>query len=165
MINNVKYTIRKIQTNETMILETFLYEAIFLKEGEAPLPREIIHEPVLKIYIENFGNKDDHCFVAEIDGNVVGAVWARILAGDIKGYGNIDDKTPEIAISILKQYRNYGIGTELMKKMMKHLKTKGYGRTSLSVERANYAYRIYEKLGFKIIEEPGNDYLMVLELT
>lgn len=156
--------IRPLKTEEIPLLDAFMYEAIFQKEGAPLLPREIIHRPELKIYFEHFGRNDDHCFVAETGGSVVGAVWVRILSGEIKGYGNVDDQTPEFAISILKPYRNAGIGTQLMQAMITHLKQLGYEKASLSVEKENYAYRMYEKLGFRIIEEPGHDYLMVIDL-
>ncbi|EPY2281678.1 GNAT family N-acetyltransferase [Clostridium sporogenes] len=95
---------------------------------------------------------------------MIGAVWVRILAGKIKGYGNIDNRTPEFAISLLKEYRSQGIGTALMKKMIKYLKEKGYSQTSLGVDKDNYAVKMYKNVGFKIIEEREHDYLMILKL-
>ena len=38
----------------------------------------------------------------------------------------IDNETSSFAISLLKEYRNYGIGTELMKQMLMKLKLAGY---------------------------------------
>ena len=49
--------------------------------------------------------------VAQVSDKIVGAVWVRIM----NDYGHIDNETPSFAISLLKEYRNYGIGTELMK--------------------------------------------------
>ncbi len=41
------------------MLDNFLYEAIFIPDGiEAP-PREIIDQPELKIYTDNFGKQND----------------------------------------------------------------------------------------------------------
>ncbi|MCR5321842.1 MAG: hypothetical protein K6E85_00935 [Lachnospiraceae bacterium] len=72
--------IRELKENETELLRDFLYEAIFMHDGVEPPPREIIEQPELKIYYENFGTGPaDHCFVAENDGNVIGAVWTRIM--------------------------------------------------------------------------------------
>ena len=72
--------IRKLRENEKELLRDFLYEAIFIPEGVTPPPREIIEQPELRIYYENFGTgKADHCLVAEDDGRVVGAVWTRIM--------------------------------------------------------------------------------------
>lgn len=109
------YFIRKMQPCEYGLLENFLYEAIFQPDETNLAPKSIIQNPELQVYIQDFGNKeDDYCFCAEVDGTIVGAVWVR----NINGYGTIDNVTPEFAISIYKEFRGYGIGTELMKKML-----------------------------------------------
>lgn len=121
------------------------------------MPREVIEKPEIKVYIDNWGQPDDLCFVAEIDGRILGAVWTRILAGNIKGYGNIDEHTPEFAISLYKEYRNQGIGTALMREMLHQLKIRGYKQTSLSVQKENYAVRMYLNVGFEIFAESKED--------
>lgn len=108
-------------------MDTFLYEAIFIPEGVEAPPKEIIHQPELQVYVDDFGNRTgDICFVAEADESAVGAVWVRMM----DDYGHVDDETPSFAISLLKEYRNYGIGTELMKKMLAELKACGYKQAS-----------------------------------
>lgn len=157
--------IRKIKTEEISILEDLLYEAIFQPENKPRIPKDIIKNPEINLYIKNFGKKqDDHCLIAQTEGKIVGAVWVRILADDIKGFGNIDSQTPEFAISLFKEYRNKGYGTMLMKEMIGYLKNKGYKQTSLSVNKENYAARMYQNLGFSIIKENKDDFLMLLEL-
>ncbi|MFV0538907.1 MAG: GNAT family N-acetyltransferase [Dysgonomonas sp.] len=157
--------IRKIKDEEINILKDMLYEAIYQAEDKPLIPKDIIENPEINVYIENFGKKqDDHCLIAETDGKIVGAVWVRILADEIKGFGNIDNQTPEFAISLFKEYRNRGYGTMLMKEMIGHLKNKGYNQASLSVNRDNYAVHMYQKLGFSIIKENKDDFLMLLDL-
>jgi ribosomal protein S18 acetylase RimI-like enzyme len=159
-----KYNIREIKETELNILETMLYEAIYQPVGSDLLPREVIKVPEISVYIDDFlKKKDDYCLVAEVEGIIIGAVWVRILAGEIKGYGNIDDRTPEFAISLIKEYRNQGIGTALMKKMIEYLKENRYKQASLSVAKDNYAVRLYKNLGFKIIAENKEDFLMLLK--
>ncbi|WP_330615952.1 GNAT family N-acetyltransferase [Serpentinicella alkaliphila] len=96
---------------------------------------------------------------------MVGSVWTRILAGEVKGFGNIDDQTREFAIAIFKKYRNKGIGTALMKSMIQHLKERGYKRASLAVQKENYAVRMYQKVGFEIVKESDEEYLMVYNMS
>lgn len=156
--------IRPIKPEEIPLLRDFLYEAIFQRDEQNPLPRSIIEEPELRVFIEDYGRKDDHCLVAVVDGRVVGAVWARILSGPIKGYGHVDDQTPELAISLYRDYRGQGIGTELLLKMLELLKAKGYARASLSVQKDNYALRLYERVGFTIVAENEQEYIMVRKL-
>lgn len=159
------YKIRKIENYEIPILQDFLYEAIFQRSETNLLPREIINEPELKIFIEDFGKKDDFCLVAEVGGKIIGAVWARILDGEIKGFGNVDNKTPEFAISLYKDFRGKGIGTALMKEMLKVLKESGYKQASLAVQKDNYAFKMYEKLGFRKIKETNEEYIMIHPLN
>ena len=153
--------LREIKENEIGLLKDFLYEAIFIPEGVDPPAREIIELPELKIYYEDFGTgKADYCIVADDDGKVAGAVWTRIM----NDYGHVDDKTPSFAISLYKEYRGQGIGTQMMKEMLSLLKKNGYDRASLAVQKANYAVRMYEKVGFKTIDENAEEYIMVCEL-
>ena len=155
------YSIRKIDKGEIDLLDTFLYEAIFIPEGMEAPPREIINQPELQVYVNDFGcKKGDYCFVAMADEMIVGAVWARIM----NDYGHIDDEIPSLAISLLKEYRGYGIGTKLMELMLLELRKQGYKKTSLAVQKMNYAVRMYEKVGFEITDENDEEYIMVYKL-
>ena len=158
---SMNYIIRNIRGNETDLLKDFLYEAIFIPEGVEPPDKDIIEKPELRVYTEDFGcNKGDYCLVAETDDKVVGAVWTRIM----NDYGHVDDDTPSFAISLYKDYRGQGIGTQLMVKMLELLKENDYKRASLTVQKAYYAMKMYEKVGFKIVDENEEEYIMVCEL-
>lgn len=76
-------------------------------------------------------------------------------------YGHINDETPSLAISLYKEHRHLGIGTALMRKMLDALKEKGYKQASLSVQKMNYAVRMYLNVGFEIIDENTEEYIMV----
>ena len=157
----MKYVIRKLRQEEVKMLDTFLYEAIFIPEGVEAPPVEIINQPELQVYVEGFGTRDgDICFVAETDGIIVGAVWVRIM----DDYGHVDDETPSFAISLLKEYRGNGIGTELMKRMLEELKACQYKKASLAVQKQNYAVRMYKNVGFEIVNENAEEYIMVCQL-
>lgn len=150
--------IRKIKKEEYPLLEDYLYDAIFIPEGVQPPDKSIINNEDLQVYIRDFGTKkDDICFLAEADHEVVGAVWMRIM----NDYGHIDDETPSLAISVKKAYRGLGIGTKLMETILKVANAQGYQRVSLSVQKANPAVRLYQRLGFQIIKENEEEYLMV----
>lgn len=129
---------------------------------QAP-PREIINRPELQVYIAGFGKKKgDTAIVAEADDDrIVGAVWVRIM----EDYGHIDDAIPSLAISIYKEYRNHGIGRALMKKILEALKIQGFRQVSLSVQKVNYAVKLYKNVGFEIIAENDEEYIMKCELV
>lgn len=155
------YVIRPLRRDETEVLKDFLYEAIFIPEGVQPPPRDIVERPELRIYYEDFGSRPgDHCLVAEAEGHAVGAVWTRIM----NDYGHVDDETPSFAISLIPEYRNQGIGTRLMREMLSLLKKYGYKRASLAVQKANYAVRMYKNVGFEIIGENEEEFIMMRAL-
>ncbi len=155
------YTIRPILAGEVGLLQDFLYEAIFVSEGLPAPPKSIINQPELQVYITGFGtNKDDIGLAAEIDNKPIGAVWVRIM----NDYGHIDNDTPSFAISLHKDYRGLGIGTVLMKEMLRILKDRGYKQASLAVQKANYAVRMYQKTGFEIVGENEEEYIMLCRL-
>ena len=154
------YKIREIRKNEYPILSDFLYEAIFIPEGMDKPLKSIIKQPELQAYIKDFGKADDWCLVVETKEQIVGAVWARIM----NDYGHIDHKTPSFAISLYEEYRNLGIGTALMGAMLQLLKVKGYKQTSLSVQKANYAVKMYRKAGFEVVDENKEEYIMICKL-
>ena len=79
-------------------------------------------------------------------------------------YGHIDNNTPSFAISLFKEYRGQGIGTTLMRQMLQMLKDKGFAKASLAVQKANYAVKMYKKVGFEIVDENDEEYIMVCEM-
>lgn len=111
--------------------------------------------------MQDFGTQEgDICFVAEVEGNIVGAVWVRIM----EDYGHVEDGVPSFAISLYKEYRGYGIGTIMMKQMLEELKERGFQKTSLAVQKVNYAVKMYKNVGFEIVDENEEEYIMVCVL-
>ena len=76
----------------------------------------------------------------------------------------MDDDTPPFAISLYKEYRGKGIGTQMMVKMLELLKKQGFRRASLAVQKANYAVKMYWRVGFQTVDENEQEYIMVCEL-
>jgi len=159
--------IREVMPSDYSNLEDFLYNAIYIPPGEEWPERDVIFDPEIYVYIKDFGTKPADCgTVAEADDKVVGMAWARI----IPAYGNIDENTPELAISVIPDYRGKGVGAALMERLFDLLRKQGYSRTSLSVQQNNPAVRFYKRLGYEIIDEKldhagHEDYIMVKDLT
>ena len=152
------YKIRTIRESEYSLLKDFLYEAIFVPEGVPAPSRSIINRPELQIYITDFGKREDDIgLVAEIDKKVIGLVWGRIM----NDYGHIDNDTPSLAIALYKDYRGLGIGTDLMKEMLRILRFRGYKKASIAVKKENYAIKLYQKIGFVIVNENEEEYIML----
>ena len=88
----MNYLIRELKQDENKVLDTFLYEAIFIPEGVSAPPKDIINQPDLQVYVKDFGkNKGDLCLVAQVSDKIVGAVWVlefRFVEGTIKLYAD-----------------------------------------------------------------------------
>ena len=157
----MKTTIRPMAEAETGLLEDFLYESIFVPEGGTPPDRAILRLPELRVYVRGFGRgRADRAMVAEVDGRVVGAAWARIM----DDYGHVDDETPSLAIALYAPYRGQGIGSALLERLLEALAEAGYRRVSLSVQKENAALRLYRRLGFETVVEKDSEAIMVREL-
>jgi len=162
--NNV--VIRGIRPSEFPLIEDFMYEAIYHPDPSHPYPKAVIYYSQVRVYWDNWGNgTDDHCLIALADDKPIGAVWIRIFHGELKGCGYIDEHTPEVAIALFEEYRNQGIGTEMMNQMMALMRGKGYQQVSLSITKGNPAIRLYERLGFKVVDENEEDYIMLMDLV
>ena len=158
----MSYSIREMRKEEYSLLSDFLYEAIYIPAGTAAPPKSVITCPELQVYIADFGNsKHDKALIVEVDGNIVGAIWARIM----NDYGHIDENTPSLAMSVLKAYRGMGIGTLLLTQMLLAEKAAGYAKISLSVQKDNYAVKLYRKAGFTTVKETTEEYIMVADLN
>ncbi len=154
-------TIRALKPSEAFFLADMLYEAIFIPEGHDPLPKEIIKDKSLSNYIDNWGkDKFDIALVVEVDNKLVGAIWGRLLLDENKGFGYVDDNTPEISMAVKCEYRNQGIGTKLFKKIEAEYQKLGVHYLSLSVDKANNASNLYKRLGFEITEETETSWTM-----
>ena len=52
----------------------------------------------------------------------------------------------------------------IMKKMLAIIKTCGYERASLAVQKANYAVKVYRSVGFESVGENEEEYIIVNHL-
>ncbi|MBU0475385.1 MAG: GNAT family N-acetyltransferase [Bacteroidetes bacterium] len=141
---------RIISENDFEFLKDMLYLAIYVPEGVEPFPIEIIENPEISKYIDNWGRKDDFGIIA-IDKNVnkkVGLIWIRTFPEEIKSYGFINEETPELSMSVIPEYRGKGIGTKMIEKLFEEIKNK-YKQISLSVSKENPAKRLYERFSFE----------------
>ena len=153
--------IREIKPTEYSFLNEMLYQAIFVADKKIVLPREIIEQPDLRKYIQDFGKTGDFCLVAEQNEKLIGAIWIRF----IDGYGFVDNETPELSMAVLNGHRDIGIGEQLLTTMIDRLKDKRLRRISLSVDRENFAYEFYKKHGFVDYLVSEKSIIMTKELT
>ena len=51
-----------------------------------------------------------------------------------------------------------------MKQILLTLKEREYKQVSLSVQKINYAVSMYKKVGFEVVRENEDDYVMICKL-
>ncbi|WP_277586141.1 GNAT family N-acetyltransferase [Psychrobacillus antarcticus] len=141
--------IRNLKKNELDFLKDMLYESIYMPEDEKN-KMELLNSSSIKKYYEEWGRKGDTALLAIDENNLpVGAVWYRLFDESNKGYGFVDVQTPELGIAVTQEARGLGIGTLLMKKIIRQASEDGYKSLSLSVDPENMsAVYIYRQLGF-----------------
>lgn len=99
----------------------------------------------------------EYWVTAEAEGKQIGAAWAWNL--------DADDKPAEMYVYLQPEYRNCGIGTELVRTMTDALALTGYKEIMATVRRDNYAVLVFGKVGFKPVKEVDLVYTLRLDLA
>lgn len=154
---------REGDVKDIPFMKEMLYEAVLWNQTDNRPPRdEILSIPDILKILDNWGcQAGDFSLLAINDQKqAVGAVWYRFWTHENHSYGFVDEQTPELGIALKPEARGKGVGTLLIKKTMQHAKAAGIKNLSLSVEAANPACKLYEKLGFKKVKTVGDSWTM-----
>lgn len=153
---------RWLSSNDQGFITEMLYQAIYIPEGQEKPSRDIVNEPKLKKYHESIGKVSDFGLIALDRDQSVGAAWLRCFDEDDKGWGYVSSEIPELSMAIDYEYRNKGIGKKLLKELLEASQSI-YPNISLSVDLDNYAFYMYENLGFEVVRVEGNTAVMLLK--
>ena len=115
-------------------------------------------------YVDAWGRPGDTAVIALDGGFPVGAAWYRTFTEDAPGFGYVDAKTPELTVAVVPSKRGKGLGEQLLTALLERARDAGHETISLSVERANPARKLYERFGFREVDERGDTVVMVAEL-
>jgi ribosomal protein S18 acetylase RimI-like enzyme len=142
-------------------------ELYFLRSFETEIAKEILpiaarlddegktlqDTPQLERYIEHYGiYKTDIGVYALVNNKLAGAAWVRVLKGENnRGFGYVNDQTPELVLGVKPEFRNQGVGTKIMEQLMREV-AMSFDQMSLCVRKNNPAIKLYERLGFTKIE-------------
>ena len=97
---------------------------------------------------------EERIFVAE-DENVVAYLSVEVHHEPDMDYIYLDD------LSVTKAYRNLGIGSALIREAEIYARKIGIRDIVFHVEKSNTsAFRLYERLGYKVFREDDSRYLM-----
>ena len=152
------YVIRQLTPEDEPILWEMLYQGLS-SPGKKELPaREIIRRPEFARYVEDWGRVGDTGFVAHNskDGMLVGAVWLRKPVDK-------PDAPPELALVVKSEHRRHGIGAALLTQLVRA--NPEQSTISLSFVTGKPVLRLYERFGFKVVEEQPHGVVMRREIS
>jgi GNAT superfamily N-acetyltransferase len=143
----------------------FLSEAILLAAfPPGPLPDGAARMPHATRWTDGWGRDGDAGVVAWQAGGRFGAAWCRVfpdaLALDADGRS-----LPELAIAVSADARSAGVGTALLRGLMRAAGSAGLRGLCLGVNARNPALRLYAREGFSEVRRDGERVIMVKVLT
>ena len=140
------YAIRQLTAKDELILWEMLYQGLASPEKNELPARDIVHRPEFAHYVEGWGRAGDTGFVAhnKKDGILLGAVWLRKMIDKT-------DSPPELAFVVTPEHRRHGIGTALLTQLVRA--NPGHSTISVSFVAGKPVLRLYERFGFKVVEQ------------
>jgi GNAT superfamily N-acetyltransferase len=98
-----------------------------------------------------------------LDGQVAGAAFARLFTDDHHGHGYLDDHTPELGVAVAEEFSGRGVGRQLMRALEDEARRNQIGALALSVNNPNPAKQLYERLGYRTVDNDGESSVMILD--
>jgi len=142
-------------------LATMLGEAaVWRPDKPTPTAEQVMADPRYAMYLAGWPRHGDYGLVAEQDGPV-GAAWYRTYTEADHGYGFVAEDVPELSIAVIASRRHEGIGRRLLNDLIDASVAQGCRALSLSVAENNPARRLYESVGFVLVEQHGHSCTMV----
>ena len=152
------YVIHPLTAADEPVLWEMLYQALRTPE-DAP-PRDIVRQPEYARHVEGWGRAGDTGFVAfdaEKKDELLGAAWFRLPPGQAQ-----EQTMPELAFAVKSGHRKRGIGAALLTQLVKA--NPKNSAVSISAKASNPAVRLYERFGFKIVEQSDQGVTMRREI-
>lgn len=147
------FEIRAAISADARFLGDMLVEAANWSVSRARPRVAILDDPGVSRYIAGWQRPGDFGSVAvDSHGIPIGACWARLFPPNSPGHGFVAVGVPELTLGVNPQWRAQGVGRELLKAIARQARAAGHSRLSLSVDRANFAQRLYVSEGYVIVE-------------
>jgi len=152
------WMIRRAVAGDGQFLADMLVEAVnWSAEWKKRSRRRVLSAPSTAHYIAGWPRDTDLGAVAEAAGERIGAAWLRFMPADDPGYGFVAADVPELTIGVAAHWRGRGVGRALLRAIAADAGRAGIRRISLSVERRNFAQRLYLSEGYQIVDSSGRD--------
>lgn len=113
---------------------------------------QVLSDPALAPYVSGWMRPADAGLVAEsASGDPIGACWFRLFDQSKPGHGFVAGGVPELTLGVSPLWRAQGVGRELLRGVAALARSRGYARLSLSVDRGNFAQRLYVSEGYVVV--------------
>jgi hypothetical protein len=87
--------LRPARADDLPFLEDMLLASADWRDDGSVTRESMLATPELAHYVSGWPRAGDVGVVAEVDGDPVGAAWARLFADDDRGYGFVSADVPE----------------------------------------------------------------------
>src|SRR5262245_14921255 len=140
------YEIRPLTRQDEPVLWEILYYGLFSSGKNKPHSRDVVRRPETPREVQAWGRGGDPGFVAHDKKNrsLLGAAWLR----------QSTDKSvalPELALAVKPEHRRHGIGTALLTQLVRA--NPDHSTISISFVAGKPVLRLYERFGFKVVEQ------------
>jgi ribosomal protein S18 acetylase RimI-like enzyme len=159
--------VRPLAAGDQEILWDIFHVALWDPPPAGLRPRSVLEHPDVRIYAEEWGQREGDVGVAgEVEGHagIVGACWMRLIRGG-RGLAYMDDATPQLGIALLPAFQRQGHGERLMRAALEAARDYGYARVSLTVHPQNPAAALYRRCGFEQFDVRRTYLAMVAKLA
>jgi len=143
---DMDYRIRDLTVADEPILWTMLMYA-----AHEPSLASVQSQPILTRYVERWGRIGDMGSVAIMGEKAIASAWLRLGSENDIGFGYIAPDIPELAMAVLPEYRGSGVGTTLLKQVLRSAEGL-FPAICLSVRSDNPVVNLYQRLGFAKVE-------------
>jgi GNAT superfamily N-acetyltransferase len=141
--------LRKATRTDARFLGDMLVEALNWAPSRSITRVDALADPAVARYISGWKRPGDAGMVAvDAAGNPIGACWYRMFPAHAPGRGFVAPGVPELTLGVATVWRAQGIGRDLLRAVIVQARQQGHSRLSLSVDRANFASRLYSAEGF-----------------
>jgi GNAT superfamily N-acetyltransferase len=151
------YRIRRALREDASFLVEMVCEAANRHPDRIRPKVDLLADSAVMRYAKGWQRPADDGVVAVDDaGDLIGACWYRVLPPAEPGYGFVATGVPELTLGVRPMWRAQGVGRALLAAACDLARAAGHQRISLSVERADFAERLYRSEGFVVVES-GTD--------